>query len=89
VTVDWGNNANNTKFNVDLEIVAYDRSSLLRDLTDLFATEKLNINGLRTVCKNNKAFMVFTLQVKGGNYNFAGLIDKIFMVSGVVEVQRK
>lgn len=89
VSVDWGDDAKGAMFNADLEVIANDRSGLLRDLTDLFAIEKLSISGLRTVCKNNKAFMVFTLQINGGDFNFTQLINKIYTVHGVIEVARK
>lgn len=89
VTVDWGAEASNAIFNADIEIIANDRSGLLRDLTDLFAMEKLSIAGLRTICKNNKAQMVFTLQIHGGEFNFTWIINKIFNIAGVLEVTRK
>lgn len=89
VEVDWGSAADSTVFTADIEIIANDRSGLLRDLTDLFAKEKLSIAGLRTICKNNKAQMVFTLQLNSGEFNFTILIGKIFNVSGVITVTRK
>lgn len=89
VSVEWGDSFKNTIFTVDIEVIANDYSGLLRNLTDLFAMEKLHINGLRTVCKNNKAFMVFTVQIKNGDFNFAWLINKIYAVRGVIEVVRK
>jgi GTP pyrophosphokinase len=89
VNVTWGDSVKTSIFNADVEVIANDRSGLLRDLTDLFSIEKLHIGGLRTVCRNNKAFMVFTLQIKGAEFNFAWLINKIFVVQGVLEVSRK
>jgi GTP pyrophosphokinase len=89
VKVDWGSTSASAVFNADLEVIANDRSGLLRDLTDLFAMEKISIAGLRTICKNNKAHMVFTLQIGGGEFNFSWLINKIFKVTGVTEVMRK
>ncbi|MDQ5920427.1 MAG: pyrophosphokinae [Pseudomonadota bacterium] len=90
VPVSWGTMAlSSGVFNADIEVIANDRSALLRDLTDLFAQEKLSIAGLRTTCKNNKAHMIFTLQIKGAEFNFAWLINKIFAVDGVIEVMRK
>ena len=89
VAVSWGNTAADALFNADIEIIANDRSGLLRDLTDLFAMEKISIAGLRTICKNNRAQMVFTLQINGGEFNFAWLISKIFNINGVMEVVRK
>lgn len=81
--------AKNSTFSADLEVIANDRQGLLRDLTDLFAISKLHILGLRSVCRNNKAIMTFTIQVSGDEFNFTNLIGKIFNVNGVMEVVRK
>jgi GTP pyrophosphokinase len=89
VSVEWASVAKNSTFSADLEIIANDRHGLLRDLTDLFASEKLHIVGLRTVCRNNKAIMTFTIQVGGNEFNFTWLIAKTFNVNGVIEVLRK
>jgi GTP pyrophosphokinase len=87
--VSWANTEKGVLFSTDLEIIANDRHGLLRDLTDLFAIEKLNIIGLRTVCRNNKAIMTFTIQVGGGEFNFNWLLGKVFNINGVIEVMRK
>ncbi|MCC2645884.1 MAG: pyrophosphokinae [Burkholderiales bacterium] len=89
VQVSWGEAIDKAVFNVDIEVIANDRSGLLRDLTDLFAREKINIDSLRTAAKNNRAIMVFTIQIHGGNFDFTPLINRIFTVSGVLEVMRK
>lgn len=89
VPVSWGDDIEKAVFNVDIEIIANDRSGLLRDLTELFAREKLNIDSLRTSSKNNRAIMIFTIQINGGNFDFTPLINRIFAVKGVLEVTRK
>ncbi|MBP9742201.1 MAG: bifunctional (p)ppGpp synthetase/guanosine-3',5'-bis(diphosphate) 3'-pyrophosphohydrolase [Burkholderiales bacterium] len=90
VPVSWGAMAlSNGLFNADIEVIANDRSGLLRDLTDLFSQERISIVGLRTVCKNNKAHMIFTLQIKGAEFNFTWLINKIYAIDGIIEITRK
>lgn len=89
VKVEWASVAKNSTFSADLEVIANDRQGLLRDLTDLFAISKLHILGLRSVCRNNKAIMTFTIQVSGDEFNFTNLIGKVFNVNGVMEVVRK
>ncbi len=89
IPVSWGSDVKRSLFQADLEVIANDRHGLLRDITDLFAVEKLHIAGLRTSCKNNKAFMVFTLQISGAEFNFTWLINKLFNISGIIEVSRK
>ena len=89
VKVEWGNSIRDAIFNADIEITANDRSGLLHDITDFFAIEKLQISALRTVCKNNKAIMLFTVQIKGAGFNFDWLINKVLNISGIIEAQRK
>ncbi len=89
VNVNWGSVVTASGFSVDFEIIAHDRSNLLRDLTDLFSTEKLQINALRTSCKNNRAIMLFTIQMKTIEFNFDRLINKLYNIQGIIEVARK
>ena len=89
ISVSWAGDSKTATFNTDLEVVANDRHGLLRDLTDLFASEKIHIVGLRTSCKNNRAIMGFTIQVLGTAFNFTWLIAKVFNISGVLEVNRR
>lgn len=88
IHVAWGVEAKNSTFSTDVKVIANDRQGLLRDLTDLFAIEKLNILGLKTVSRNNKAIMTFTVQISGNDFNFAWLIGKIFNINGVTDVVR-
>jgi GTP pyrophosphokinase len=89
VTIAWGVGVENMNFNVDIEVVANDRSGLLRDLTVFFASEKLSINGLRSAVKNNKANMLFSIQLSNGVFDFKWLENKILAIEGVLEVVRK
>lgn len=90
ISVEWGiNNSANSTFNMDIEVVANDRSGLLRDITDFFSIEKLQITALRTVCKNNRVIMLFTVQIKAVEFHFEWLINKLANIVGVIEVYRK
>lgn len=89
VQVSWGDNIGKTVFNIDIEVIANDRPGLLRDLTDFFAREKVNIDGLRTTTRNNRAVMTFIIGINGENFDFTLLINRVFTVDGVLEVLRK
>ncbi|MGI4982601.1 MAG: RelA/SpoT family protein [Janthinobacterium lividum] len=64
----WSDNAlgqrGDTVYPVDLMIEAFDRQGLLRDISDIFAREKINVVGVQTISKRNLAFMNFTIEVK-------------------------
>jgi len=89
IHVEWADAAKNSSYSTDVEIIANDRHGLLRDLTDVFAIEKINIIGLRTVTRSNKAISTFTIQVPGKEFNFTWFMSKLFNVNGVLEVVRR
>lgn len=51
---------------VDIAIEATDRQGLLRDISEVFAREKLNVIGVKTVSKRQTAYMQFTVEVSSG-----------------------
>ncbi len=58
----WGRKQD-AKFSVDIEVVAYDRQGLLRDVIELLAKEKVNVTKVNTFNRINQAFMQYTLDI--------------------------
>jgi GTP pyrophosphokinase len=58
----WGN-GQNLRTDVDIEVEAHDRQGLLRDISDLFAREKVNAIKANTMSRNNLALMQFSIEV--------------------------
>ncbi len=52
-----------TVYPVDLVIEANDRQGLLRDISEVFAREKINVINVKTVRQRTMAFMHFTVEV--------------------------
>jgi GTP pyrophosphokinase len=48
---------------VDVSIEALDRQGLLRDISDVFAKEKMNVIGVQTQSVKGVAWMTFTVEV--------------------------
>ncbi|PLZ00216.1 GTP pyrophosphokinase [Burkholderia sp. WAC0059] len=48
---------------VDVSIEAADRQGLLRDISEVFAREKMNVTGVKSQSRRNTAFMQFTVEV--------------------------
>ncbi|WP_323072048.1 RelA/SpoT family protein [Mycetohabitans endofungorum] len=48
---------------IDLAVEAVDRQGLLRDITEVFAREKINLVGVKTQTRRNVAYMQFTVEV--------------------------
>ena len=58
----WGGNKSSS-FAVDIEVLAHDRQGLLRDITDQFAKEKINVTSVNTQNKHNQANMRFSIEI--------------------------
>lgn len=58
----WGNRQEKLAA-VDIDIEAYDRQGLLRDISDLFARERVNVTQVKTQSRNNQARMSFSIEI--------------------------
>lgn len=54
-------------FPIELEVMARDRNGLLRDISDIFSRNKLNVIAVQTLTRDNLATMRFTVEVKQVN----------------------
>jgi len=68
IEVQWGgNNPSATSipivYPVDVEIRAHDRQGLLRDISEVFAKEKMNVIGVKTESIKGVAWMTFTVEI--------------------------
>ncbi|WP_175686598.1 RelA/SpoT family protein [Burkholderia anthina] len=73
---------------VDLMIEASDRQGLLRDISEVFAREKINVVGVKTQSRRNAAFMQFTVEVSN-SAQVQRACTLLGEVSGVVRAGRK
>jgi len=62
ITADWGARRDEV-FPVDVVVDAMDRQGLLRDLSEIFTREKINVTAVNTLSRNLQARMAFTLEV--------------------------
>ena len=87
VSAQWGGRKGAT-FAVDIEVEAYDRQSLLRDITDVFVREKINVTKVNTLSKNNQAKMNFSVEIKDLE-QLSRLIALIHHVPNVIKARRQ
>ncbi len=55
--------ASEAVYPVDVSVLANDRAGLLRDISEVFAREKLNVIGVNTLSRRGEAQMNFTVEV--------------------------
>jgi GTP pyrophosphokinase len=63
IEADWGT-LREEVFPVDVEILAGDRQGLLRDVSEVFSRERINVTAVRTLSRSQEARMLFTVEVK-------------------------
>ena len=63
ITAEWGTPRDEV-FPVDVVVEAMDRQALLRDVSEVFSREKINVTAVKTLTRNLQARMSFTLEVR-------------------------
>ncbi len=65
IEVEWGltQAAANAVYPVDIAVQAQDRQGLLRDISEVFTKEKMNVIGVQTQSIKGTAWMTFTIEV--------------------------
>lgn len=88
IEVEWGQRAR-TQYPVDIEIQAWDRSGLLRDVTAILSNDKVNVLSVNTLTdtRDGIARMRITVEVDGLE-TLGRLFSRIQQLSNVIEVQR-
>jgi GTP pyrophosphokinase len=90
IDVAWGaaGEGKEAQYPVDVVVLAQDRQGLLRDISEVFAREKLNVVGVNTLSLRGEAQMQFTLEV----HDAAGVrraLAQVAEVKGVIAARRR
>lgn len=88
IHTEWGRAGNDTVYPVDLFILAGDRQGLLRDISEVFSREKINVIGVNTQSAKGQARMTFTAEI-GSTAQLQKALLAIMEVSGVQEARRQ
>ena len=89
IQVDWGVPEEAT-YPVDISILAYDRSGLLRDITSVLAAERINVIGVNTYTdkKDHAAHMTLTVEIEDLTA-LSRVLSRIGQLPNVIEARRK
>jgi GTP pyrophosphokinase len=82
----WGGQTTGV-FAADIVVDAHDRQGLLRDISEIFTREKLNVVGVNTQSKQGKAHMNFTVEITHLP-QLQRTLTLIHEIEGVVGVRR-
>lgn len=87
VQTTWGESGTDTVYPVDVFVLAQDRQGLLRDISDIFLREKINVIGVSTRSSKGQAVMSFTGEISS-TAQLQRAMKVIGEVQGVLEVKR-
>jgi GTP pyrophosphokinase len=73
---------------VDIAVEALDRQGLLRDISEVFSKQKINVTGVQTQSIKGMAFMTFTVETPDAGL-LPGVLDALKSVKGVRHARRR
>jgi len=90
IDVAWGSEPGKDGgvYPVDVAIEAYDRQGLLRDISEVFAKEKMNVTGVQTQSIKGTAWMTFTVEVHESG-RLARVLGIVSELAGVRSARRR
>jgi GTP pyrophosphokinase len=90
IDVEWGTpgGASGAVYPVDVAVEAADRQGLLRDISELFAKEKMNVVGVQTQSVKGTAWMTFTVEI-GDSGRLSKVLGSVAEVAGVRWARRR
>jgi len=89
IKVEWGN-APQSAYSVDILIEAYDRYGLLRDITALLDSERINISALQTLSdkRKNTVDMQVTAEIRSFD-ELSRILTKLNQLPNIASARRK
>jgi GTP pyrophosphokinase len=92
VDVEWGQPAASSKasavYPVDVSVQAVDRQGLLRDISEVFAKDKMNVIGVQTQSIKGIAWMTFTVEVTDSS-RLSKVLGQVTELRGVQSARRR
>jgi len=87
VDVAWGTQRD-AVYPVELLVMAQDRPGLLRDVSEVYAREKLNVVGVNSSSANGEARMLFTVEIRAAS-DVGRVLSAVREVKDVFSARRR
>ena len=90
IEVQWGRPSADSQalYPVDVAVQASDRQGLLRDISEVFAKEKMNVVGVQTQSVKGVAWMTFTVEISD-SHRLNAVLAQVREVAGVRAARRR
>lgn len=88
IEVEWGR-VDESTFPVEIEVLAYDRPGLLRDITSILANEKINVSAVHSSMDEEESCSSMRLMLEIPDIEVLGrVVDKLRQIPNVSDVRR-
>ncbi len=84
----WGERTAEAVFPADIEVEAEDRTGLLRDITEVFTRERINVTATNTASRDLRARMRFTIEI-ADRTQLNRVLAEIRRVRGVMRAAKR
>ena len=90
IDVDWAGSQQDSRFLVDIQVLAADRKGLLRDISSVFANFEIDVLGVNTQSdrRNERAGMRFTAEV-ADMAQLSRVLERLAQIPDVIDVRRQ
>ena len=88
IDVSWGSDNEEQRYLVPVEVVAYDREGLLREISTIIAEQRVNIASVEVSTRHHIATLNLQLEI-ASNQQLTRILSKIDLVPSVVEARRR
>jgi RelA/SpoT family (p)ppGpp synthetase len=88
IEVTWESVKEEQRYSVPVEIIAFDREGLMRDISTIIAEEKVNMTALNVATSQNIATLQLTIEISGVD-QLSRILNRLYGVEDVVEARRR
>ena len=88
IDVSWGKSDDEQRYLVPVEVVAYDREGLLREISTIIADQRVNITSVEVTTRQHIATLHLQLEISN-NQQLTRILSKIELIPSVVEARRR
>jgi GTP pyrophosphokinase len=88
IEVTWGRVNNEQRYSVPIEIIAYDREGLMRDISTVIADEKVNMSTVNVTIRQNIATFHLTMEI-GNMTQLTRILTRLENIPNVAEARRR
>ena len=88
IEVSWGRVSTEHRYSVPIEIIAYDREGLMRDISTVIADEKVNMSTVNVTIRQNIATFHLTMEISNMT-QLTRILTRLESIHSVTEARRR